>query len=227
VTPYYADDWVTIYHGNCLEPIDDLTANTLVTDPPYGIGLSRRARYSRIPERVSYLSHTDTPEFVLSAVIPLVTALVARCERAAVTPGKAMMFAYPEPTHVGAFYFPAGAERSAWGFNCWQPVFFYGKDPYLARGLGGRPDSVEIVQPGRGDTGDHPCPKTIEQMRWLVNRVSVDAGDIILDPFMGSGTTLRAAKDLGRHAIGIEIEERYCEIAAKRMAQEVLPLVMP
>jgi site-specific DNA-methyltransferase (adenine-specific) len=67
----------------------------------------------------------------------------------------------------------------------------------------------------------HPCPKPIGQWKWLVNRATV-VGDSILDPFMGSGTTLRAAKDLGRKAIGIEIEERYCEIAANRLRQEVL-----
>ena len=66
----------------------------------------------------------------------------------------------------------------------------------------------------------HPNEKPVSLMRYLLTKHD---GEIILDPFMGSGTTLRAAKDLGRRAIGIEIEERYAEIAAKRLAQEVLP----
>ena len=68
----------------------------------------------------------------------------------------------------------------------------------------------------------HPTQKPISLMKWCLDFFS-DA-QTILAPFMGSGTTLRAAKDLGRRAIGIEIEERYCEIAAQRLAQEVLPL---
>ncbi len=67
----------------------------------------------------------------------------------------------------------------------------------------------------------HPCPRPIEQATYIVEIATVE-GDTILDPFMGSGITLRAAKDLGRKAIGIEIEEKYCEIAANRLRQEVL-----
>ena len=66
-----------------------------------------------------------------------------------------------------------------------------------------------------------PRPKPLPWMKWAVALVS-RPGETVIDPFMGSGTTLRAAKDLGRRAIGIEIEERYCEIAAKRLGQEVL-----
>ena len=69
----------------------------------------------------------------------------------------------------------------------------------------------------------HPAPRHLKHVRWLVNWFS-ESDDVILDPFMGSGTTLRAAKDLGRKSIGIEIEERYCEIAAKRMSQQVMKL---
>ena len=71
---------------------------------------------------------------------------------------------------------------------------------------------------------DHPTVKPLALMEYLVKLVTMPERNLILDPFMGSGTTLRAAKDLQRKAIGIEIEERYCEIAAKRMSQEVLNL---
>jgi hypothetical protein len=73
----------------------------------------------------------------------------------------------------------------------------------------------------RGTMPEHPSPKPLAVTEWFLDRLG---GGSVLDPFMGSGTTLRAAKDLGRRAIGIEIEERYCEIAARRLEQSVLPL---
>lgn len=73
-----------------------------------------------------------------------------------------------------------------------------------------------------GKQSDHPCPRKIAHVKWLVDKWSLPT-DLLLDPFMGSGTTLRAAKDLGRRAIGIEIEQKYCDIAVRRLRQEVLP----
>jgi DNA modification methylase len=83
--------------------------------------------------------------------------------------------------------------------------------------FGPRQDARSFVV-GLEPKPEHPSPKPLNVMRWILGCLP---GETVLDPFMGSGTTLRAAKDLGRRAIGIEIEERYCEIAAKRLAQEV------
>jgi site-specific DNA-methyltransferase (adenine-specific) len=105
---------------------------------------------------------------------------------------------------------------SPWGFAGYNPVLFYGKDPRDGKGQ----SSVMTSLTQRASTTEHPCAKPEKAMLWMANKASVE-GETILDPFMGSGTTLRAAKDLNRHSIGIEIEEKYCEIAAKRLQQEV------
>ena len=118
---------------------------------------------------------------------------------------------------MGAFYTPAAVGVGPWGFQTIHPILFYGRD-YRA-GLGALPTGRILTEAG-ADNG-HPCAKPLLAWRWLLEKVS-EPNDLILDPFMGSGTTLRAAKDLGRRAIGIEIEEKYCEIAVKRLAQEVL-----
>jgi site-specific DNA-methyltransferase (adenine-specific) len=82
-------------------------------------------------------------------------------------------------------------------------------------------DVLEYPITKQAGVGSHPWPKPLPLFKKLVSHWSLD-GHTVLDPFTGSGTTLRAAKDLGRKAIGIEIEEEYCEIAAKRMAQTVM-----
>jgi DNA modification methylase len=99
---------------------------------------------------------------------------------------------------------------------------FYGSSPDLQKGS----KAIAIASTDTGEKNGHPCPKPLSWMRWLVSLGS-RVGETVLDPFMGSGTTLVAAKQLYRNAIGIEIEERYCEIAAKRLSQEVFDWGIP
>jgi site-specific DNA-methyltransferase (adenine-specific) len=222
--PYFQDEHCTIYHGDCRELLPDLSADVIITDPPYGVEFEGKQTKSTKRRGQGYLSLVDSAEYVTDVVVPLVQSWVDQGMRIILTPGSRNMFAYPKPDAVGTIFFPAGAGFGRWGFTCSQPIFYYGRDPYLATGQGQRPDSFASTE-SAPDNG-HPCPKPINTMRWLVTKGSLP-GETILDPFMGSGTTLRAAKDLGRKAIGIEIEERYCEIAAKRLQQSVLPLEIP
>lgn len=219
MTPYYEHAGITIFHGDCREILPSLEFDAVVTDPPYGVAFAGKATKHTPASGIGYTMFEDTPEYLISIVVPVVEQLVASGRRVVLTPGVRNVWKYPEPTALGTIFYPSGAGAGRWGFICSQPILYYGADPYLAKGMGSRPDSFSTTD--AAETNGHPCPKPLSTMKWLVNKSSVD-GERIVDPFMGSGTTLRAAKDLGRRAIGIELEERYCEIAANRLRQEVL-----
>ncbi|MDO8672491.1 MAG: DNA methyltransferase [Dehalococcoidia bacterium] len=221
--PYYNRNGITIYHGDCrdilptLEPID-----ALVTDPPYGVLLGEAGTGQEHERQVKpYTLFSDTVVYLEECVIPGICIALSKVKRGALTPGNRNAFKYPEPQDIGVWYNSAGCGRSRWGFILAHLIFYYGIDPRA--GQKATATSTWNKQQTDGLAGDHPCPKPLAFARWLTEKVSLP-NETILDPFMGSGTTLRAAKDLGRRAIGIEIEERYCEIAAKRLSQEVLAL---
>ena len=213
MTPYYHDEaaGIAIFLGDCREIMPTLEPVDLVfADPPYG-------------NNTDYASYDDTPEALDGLVLSIMPLIMNAAPVALITPGQSNLWKYPQANWILCFASGAGVGRGPWGFTSWQPILAYGKDPYLANGLGCRPDT-KLTSEAASAGGDHPCPKPLELMRWIITRGTIKEGQTVLDPFMGSGTTLRAAKDTGRKAIGIEIEERYCEIAAKRLAQEVLPL---
>lgn len=221
----YLAEGVTLCLGDCREILPTLgKVDAVVTDPPYGIGLETKTsdfRGSRYFDGGESLRATklydDDPARVrrlISDVIPLALRLA---DRALVFSGPAMLWAYPEPASIGSIFTPNGAGRTAWGFQCTHPILFYGKDPFLQDGLGGRPNSHRDEQPN-SEKIDHPCPKPLAWMRWAVARAT-RIGESILDPFMGSGTTGVAAVKLGRRFIGIEIEERYFDIACRRISE--------
>lgn len=198
--------------------------DAVVTDPPYGIDLKRKTsdfRDSRFFDAGQSLAasvlYSDNPDKTRQLVAQVMPAVLRLAERVIVFPGPAMLWAYPEPASIGSVFTPNGAGRTAWGFQCTHPVLFYGKDPFLQDGLGGRPNSYRTEQPNTDKT-DHPCPKPLAWMEWAVWRGSRYL-ETILDPFMGSGTTGVACARLGRRFIGIEIEPRYFDIACRRIEQ--------
>ena len=208
MTPYYQDSAVTIYHGDCREIVPTLGQfDLLLTDPPYGVGLD-------------YGGYQDSPENLAALIRDVWPIFKEASDRILLTPGIANIQAWPKATWTLCWMIQGtNCGSGPWGFATWQPILAYGKDPWLSSGKGRQMDS--FVKKCAADENGHPCPKPLKVWNWIVVRSSME-GETILDPFAGSGTTGRAAKDLGRNAVLIEREERYCEIAAKRMAQEVL-----
>lgn len=222
--PYYQDSAVMIYHGNCLEmlSITSLHVGLVIVDPPYNVALGSKPHALRQTGYTSWgdsLEPDDYKEFV-KEIYDLCWPKISKVMMA--TPGNSNQTLWPKPLWSMAWVKTNGVTRTAltrgqkMNHACWEPILVYGKlfqPPHS--------DVINIPISMQSECEGHPCPKPLRLFPRLI--CATDAS-VILDPFMGSGTTLRAAKDLGRQAIGIEIEERYCEIAAKRMAQEVLAL---
>jgi len=106
---------------------------------------------------------------------------------------------------------------NTWGFTCWQPILAYGKNPYLANRLGSRPDI--IISNERSEKNIHSCPKPLNVWCDILKKGSINENDIVLDPFMGSGTTAVACLKLKRNYIGFEISKEYCDLAEKRIKE--------
>ena len=202
VTPYYSDDLVTIYHGDCREWMP--AADVIVTDPPYGMAYDSGWSGATVAND----HDTTTRDAVLDS-----------------WPGPALVFgrwSAPRPAatrHVLIWdkgdWPGMGDLALPWGPST-EEVYVIGTGF-----VGPRRGSV-IRDPHRpvGTTALHPSQKPVALLARLIEATT----GTILDPFMGSGSTLVAAKSLGRRSIGIEIEERYCAIAAQRCSQEVLGL---
>ena len=226
--PYYDDGRdIVIWHADCrdiLPTIPPGSVDLVLTDPPYGVmlGSSDSRGDGHGLAKLGYIGFSDSFDEWIGLVPPVISqCLRDLCGRAAVFPGKHLTY-LPAPSVCGGIYCPSGTGRNQWGFTNFMPVFFYGVCPTISSGA----SHTVLNSNATSERNGHPCPKPLEWMRWLVSLAS-RANDLILDPFMGSGTTLVAAKQLGRRAIGIEIEEKYCEIAAKRLSQEILPLEPP
>lgn len=216
----------TLILADCRDWLESLPkcfrVDAVITDPPYGVEFSGKAAHSRGKKRTKanegYLSTDDTPEYIETVVVPTFTRILARAKRAAVTPGTKNMWLYPRPADVGTFFSASGTGLATWGFCCSQPILYYGKCPYLERGMGGRPNSMGQSYPNDANQSGHPCAKPLPQMRWLVNRVTM-MEETVLDPFMGSGTTGVACVDMNRKFLGVEIEPKYFELACERIAR--------
>lgn len=220
--PYYESGGITIYHGDCREvatdSIDQLGA-TVVSDPPYGMnwntdmrrftggssGLEQVAR-DRNWERIKNDKEPFDPHPWLD--FPAVVLWGVNHFAYRVPVGTWLVWLKKPAARYGAFLSDAEVAWRKGGYGIYAREFQW-------EGLNRAEERGQHF---------HPTQKPIAIMRWCIEMAGGEATAPILDPFMGSGTTLVAAKQLGRQAIGIELEERYCEIAARRLDQEVLDL---
>lgn len=216
VVPYYSDEAVTIYHGDALELCPDILrdADLLVTDPPYGISYASNQTGRFQGQEIANDDSTRTRDAVLWMWDGPAAVFGSWKERRPT--GTRVVLTWDKGEGVGM-----GDLSLPWRPNT-EEIYILGSGWRGHRGSSVLRDTsvVSWTGNGRGARRLHPNEKPVRLLRGIIAKAPDHP--VVIDPFVGSGTTLRAAKDLGRKAIGIEIEERYCEIAARRCAQDVL-----
>lgn len=225
IAPYYEDDLITLYHGDCLESAEWLDADVLVTDTPYGVSWQagkldsaadrRREAEERARNGVSSI-RSDGDVKARDEVLRLWGA------RPAIVFGT-WRVARPRGTTNRLLWYKqqtCPALRPTPWFSADEEIYVIGT------GFVGKPRqnvyvSTRMMAASHGLVAEigHPTPKPVGLMEQLIEKCPPG---VIADPFAGSGSTLVAARNQGRRAIGIEIEEKYCEIAARRLSQDVL-----
>lgn len=219
--PYYADDHVTLYHGDCREVDAWLQADVLVVDPPYGRAW-KQGRLDRRPNDHSGIAN-DTDTAVRDAVLAMWG------DRPGIVFGDLMLtpprgckqvLIYHKQPNAGTRGATAGWRRDV------EAIYLTGPWP---TGLGGRSSVIHTGSRSAGGPSsvqsryEHPHAKPLDVMDELVQSTT----GVIADPTAGSGSTLVITKALGRRAVGVELDERYCEVIAKRLAQGALNFGQP
>jgi hypothetical protein len=202
-----------LYLGDCLEVMPALgDVDAVVTDPPYGLNFT-------------YNTYEDTPENLRKLVAAFAPVAIAKAVRTVITPGVTNLHLYPVPRWVGCWTWETTNTFGALGFNQWQPIIFYGEDVPGFASVNGALKTDRLHFPGGGSPDRHDkwakahcCPKPPGVMLRMVQRFS-SPDEIVLDPFMGSGTTLVACAKLGRRGSGIELDSDYFDIACKRVEE--------
>jgi len=208
--PYYSKDGIEIYHGDCLEVMagmEEGSFDAVVTDPPYGISYNHDPKYQNKHKE----SHRSNLDSVARDDIPF---------------DPSPWIGKPFIMWGANFYASRLPDLCVW--LCWDKVLKndlnlrIAECEFAASNCIRRPRVFRALWSGayrveeRGEYY-HPTQKPVALMKWCISLPGVPKSGTILDPFMGSGTTLVAAKQLGRKATGIELEEKYCEIAVKRI----------
>jgi site-specific DNA-methyltransferase (adenine-specific) len=191
----------TLYLGDCLTILPELRADAVITDPPYGVGFK-------------YESYEDTEGNWVAQILPRIEASLACAPHAAVCMSMRHFWRMPPPLWI-VCWLKRGSVRHMKGgnFSEWEPVFLYGAANFPSDVI----DLPDCVNHMKDEVDGHPCPKPVRLMERLLDGLGKARTAVVLDPFMGSGTTGVACMNLGRTFIGIEQEPKYFDLACRRL----------